>query len=94
MQFQLLKVEIQSVQSFCICTTFRYTETQFRKVEVPSLEHHMVYLHLSHPSYELERTISYSNLTIYKHWNEEKKESLQMNISNTYRKNRKRRLHL
>ena len=54
----------------------------------------MVYLHLSHPSYELERTISYSNLTIYKHWNEEKKESLQMNISNTYRKKRKRRLHL
>ena len=32
----------------------------------------MVYSHVSHPLYELERTIPYSNLTIYKHWNEGK----------------------
>ena len=45
---------------------------EFRRVEVTSLGNHMVYPGLSHPSYELDRTISYSNLTIYKHWNEEK----------------------
>ena len=45
---------------------------QFRGTEVTSLWNHMVYPHLYHPSYELERTISHSNLTIYKHWNEEK----------------------
>ena len=48
---------------------------QFRRVEVPSLGHHML-LHghprLSHQSYKLERTVSHSNLTIYVHWNEEK----------------------
>ena len=32
----------------------------------------MVYPCLSQPSYELERTISHSNITIYKHCNEEK----------------------
>ena len=32
----------------------------------------MVYPHLPHPSYELEGTISHSNLTIYKHSNKEK----------------------
>ena len=37
---------------------------QFIRVEVPSLGHHMVYPRLSHPLYELERTISLSNLTI------------------------------
>ena len=40
--------------------------------EVPSLGCHMVYSHWSDPSYELERTISHSNLTIHKHGNEEK----------------------
>ena len=45
----------------------------------------MVHPRLSHPSYELERTISYSDLTIYKHRNEGKYiESLQMNISSSY----------
>ena len=72
MQFQLLKVETQSVQVCWICTAFRYNQTQFRRVEVPSLGNHMVYPQLSHPSYELERTISYSKPTIYEHWNEEK----------------------
>ena len=72
MQFQLLKVETQSVQVCWICTGFRYNQTQSRRVEVPSLGHHVVYPRLSHPSYELERTIFYSNLTIHKHWNEEK----------------------
>ena len=72
MQFQLLKVETQSVQVCWIYTSPRYNQTQFRNVEVPSLGYHMVFLRLSYPSYELERTISHSNLTIYKHWNKEK----------------------
>ena len=42
----------------------------------------MVHLRLSDPSYELERTISYLNLTIYL-------ERLQMNISNRYCEKRK-----
>ena len=42
------------------------------EVEALSLEHRMVYLRLSDPSYELDRTISHSNLTKHKHWNEEK----------------------
>ena len=46
----------------------------------------MVYPGLFHPSYELERTISPSNQTIYKHSNE-KLETLQMNISNSIAKN-------
>ena len=36
----------------------------------------MVYPTLSHKSYELERTISRSNLTTYKHWNAEKSVSI------------------
>ena len=59
MQFQLLKVETQSIQV--------YNQTQFRGVEVPSLGHRMKYSRLSLPSYELERKISRSNLTIYNH---------------------------
>ena len=39
----------------------------FIRVEVLSLGHHMVYPCLSHPSCEVEKTIAYSNLTIYKH---------------------------
>ena len=35
-------------------------------MEVPSLGHHLVYPRLSHPSYQLERTISHSNLTAQK----------------------------
>ena len=66
-QFQILKVETQNVQMCRICTAFRYNQTQFRRVEVPSLGNHMVHPRLSHPSYELERTISHSNLTIYNH---------------------------
>ena len=46
----------------------------------------MVYPRLFHPSYELQITISHSNLTIYKHRNEEL-ETLQMNISNSIAKN-------
>ena len=42
------------------------------RIEIPSLRHNMEYLRLSYPSHELERTISHSNLTIYKHWNEGK----------------------
>ena len=38
MQFQLLKVETQSVQVCWICTAFRFDQTQFGKVEVPSLD--------------------------------------------------------
>ena len=55
-----------------------------------------MYPHLSHPSYELEKTLTHSNLTIYKHWNEEKilRESLQMNISNSCRQKCKDHLHL
>ena len=95
MQFQLLKVETQSFQVFWICTTFRYNQIQFRRVEAPSLGHHMVYPPLSDPSYELERMISYLNLTIYNHWNEEKYlESLQMNTSNRYCEERKDNLYL
>ena len=70
--FNFLKVETQSVQVCLICTAFRYNQMQFRRVEVPSLGNHMLYLSLSHPSYELERTIFHSNLTTYKRWNEEK----------------------
>ena len=72
MQFQLVQVEIQSVQVCWIYTALRCKQTQFRSVKVPSLGYHMVFLHLSYPSYELERTIYHLNLTIYKHWNEEK----------------------
>ena len=72
MQFELSKVETQRVKVYWVCATFRYNQTQFRRVEVPSLGNHMVYPPLSHPSYKLERMISHSNLTIYKHWNEEK----------------------
>ena len=35
-------------------------------MEVPSLGHHLVYPRLSHPSYQLERTMSHSNLTAQK----------------------------
>ena len=42
------------------------------KHKVPSLGHHIVYPCLAYPSYELERTISHLNLTVYKHWNGEK----------------------
>ena len=45
---------------------------QFRREEALSLGHHIVYPLLSDPSYELERTISHSNLTVYKHWDDEK----------------------
>ena len=69
MQFQFLKVETQSAQVCWICTTFRYDQTHFRRVEVPYLGHHMIYPRFSHPSL---RTISLSNLSIYKHWHEEK----------------------
>ena len=72
MKFQLLKVERQRIQIWWICTTFRYNQTQFTRVEPPSLGHHIVYPRLSHPSYEVERTKSHSNLTIYEHWNKEK----------------------
>ena len=72
MQFQLLKVETHSVQSLQNLPHLWYNQTQFRWVEVPSLRHHMVYQRLSDPSYELERTISHLNLTIYKHWNKDK----------------------
>ena len=82
--FKFLKVETQSVQVCWICTTFRYNQMQFKRVELPSLGNHMVYLRLSHPSYELERTISHSNLTIYKHWNEEKILRKFTTISNSY----------
>ena len=47
-------------------------QTQFRRTEVPSLGHYMVYASLSHPSYELMRIISHSNQTIYRYWHEEK----------------------
>ena len=67
MQFQLLKVETQSVQVCSIFTTFRYNQMQFRREEVPSLGHHMVYPRLSDPSCEPEGRISHSNLTIDKH---------------------------
>ena len=67
MQFQLLKEKTQSVQACCICTTFRYNPVQFRRVEVPSLGHHMVNPRLSYPLYEIETAISHSNLIIYKH---------------------------
>ena len=93
MQFQLLRIETQSVQICWTCTTFRYNQTQFRRVEVPSLGHHMVSQRLSDLSYELERTISHSNITIYKHWNKEKilkkfeneyfKQPLRKNVSMT-----------
>ena len=52
----------------------------------------MMYPHFSDPSYELEITISHSNLSI-----KIKKrylKSLQMNISNSYCKKRKHHLHL
>ena len=68
---------------------------EFRRVKESSLGNHMVYPRLSHPSYELERMISHSNLTIYKQWNEEKYlESLQMNVSNSYCKKYKYHFHL
>ena len=68
---------------------------QLRRAKESSLGNHMVYPRLSHPSYELERMISHSNLTIYKQWNEEKYlESLQMNVSNSYCKKYKYHLHL
>ena len=74
------------------------TNMQFIRVEVPSLEKNMVHPRASYPylishissypyliSYELVRTVSDSNLTIYRHWNEKKYlESLQMSISNSY----------
>ena len=44
-----------------------FCAVQFRRVEVPSLGHHMEYPRLSHPSHELERTISHLNLTIQNH---------------------------
>ena len=95
MQFQLLKVESQSVQVCWICTTYRYNQTQFRRVEVPFLGNHMVYPRISHSSNELERRTSHSNLTIYKHWNEEKiLKNLQMNVSNSYCEKCKHHLHL
>ena len=59
-----IKVEPQSVQVCSICTIFRYNQTQFKRVEVPSLGHHMLFPRLSDPSYELERTISHSHVTI------------------------------
>ena len=93
MQFQLLKVVIQSVQVRLIRTTFRWNQTQFRREDVPSLGYHMGYPRLSHAAYELEKTISYSDLTICKLWNEYL-ESLQMNISNDYCKKRKHHLHI
>ena len=71
MQLELLKLETQSVQVCLIYTPFKYNQTQFRRVEVPSVGNHMFCTHLSESSYGLERTISYSNLTC-KHWNEEK----------------------
>ena len=69
MQFQFLKVETQSSQVCWKCTTFRYDQTHFRRVEEPCLGHHMIYPRLSHPSL---RTISHSNLFIYKHLREKK----------------------
>ena len=69
MKFQLLKVETQSFQVCSICTPFKYNQTQFRRVELLSLGHHMVYPGSSDISYELERIISHSNLTLDKHWN-------------------------
>ena len=75
--------------------TFRYNQTQFRRVEVPSLGHRMEYPRLSHPSYELGRTISHSNL-IYRSIEMKKKylENLQMNISLSYGKKRKHHLEI
>ena len=70
-KFQLLKGETQSVQVCKICITFRYNKMQFSRVEVHSLGHHMVYPRLSYLSYELKRKMFHSNLTTYKHWNEE-----------------------
>ena len=69
---------------------------QFRRVEVHSPGRHMAYPHLSHPSYEPERTISHSNLAIYTNIEKKKEylESLQMNISNRYCEKRKHHLHL
>ena len=52
MQFQLLNIEIQSVQVCWICTPFKYNQTQFRRVEVPSLRNHIVHPRLFYPSYE------------------------------------------
>ena len=61
------------------------TNMQFIRVEVPSLEKNMVHPRASYPylishissypyliSYELVRTVSDSNLTIYRHWNQGK----------------------
>ena len=72
MQFQLWKVLTKSVQVCWLCTTFRNNQTQFRRGEVPSLGHDIVYPRLPYSSYDLDRTRSHSNLTIYKYWNEEK----------------------
>ena len=99
MQFQLLKVETQSVQICWICTTFRYNQTQFKRVEVPSLGHHTVHKLISSIIWTRKNTISFkskNSLAICEYWNEEKKyiERLQMNISNSYYKKRKHHLHL
>ena len=88
MQFQLLKVETQSVQVCWICTGFSYNITQFRRVELPCLGHQMVYPCLSH---ELERMISHWNLTAYKHWKELK---ILKKFKIVIAKKRKHQLHL
>ena len=68
MKCQLVKVEIQSIRSCWICTTFRYNQTQFIRVELPFLGHSFLISSII----EVERTISYSHLTICNHWNKEK----------------------
>ena len=40
---------------------------QFKRVEVPTVRHHMVYPSLSGASYEPEKMIFHSNLPIFKH---------------------------
>ena len=67
MNFQLLKVETQNVEVCSTCTTLRYNQRRFRSAEVRSLVHRKMYPCLSHPSYELERAISHSDLTKYNH---------------------------
>ena len=62
MHFQLWKVETQSDQVSWTRTTFRYNQAQFTGAKASSLGHHMVYPRYL-TSYELERTISRSNLT-------------------------------
>ena len=58
--FNFQKQKPRASKSAEFARLFRYNQRQFRRIEVPSLGHHMVYPSLSHPSYEQERTISHS----------------------------------